>query len=340
MKVSNYIISALGLAPLAAATIVTAKSEEFEVAQRDIFAELSEEIAAFSQEHLSKRADSPSSIESLLLAVNQSGIIFQTVDSIATSQPAMDNLANLLISVLKSNSSASSMLSSLNISLNVSDILETVKASGIITTIADGLLLNDQNRQAVAAVAGDTLANHVWASKILQGLGDGKDLTVDYIADTVKNTVPKGEAANSTDSSKEAVFTNAKRAESTSGSYQTFVNNLVNAALASQALSISLDGVLAALNDTGLGLSLVMQGLNSTSLRTIGSYVLPKVYNSGALDNIDLNTFYQHSKKSGLTANALQSLFTNEKYAPPVALIFKQMEDQGVFEKVRLHLYG
>lgn len=276
-------------------------------------------------------------IEQILIQTNKSGILWDLVDGIAASNLLIDNIANLAVSVLNGNTSAIEGLG-VKIELNTLDLVATVMQSGIITLVADGLLLNEANRQKLAGVLGNSLENDVWISKLLQGLGDGDEPLVDYIANTIKYT--KSKNPRHQDQLRQRVLSLERRAN-TEGLAQLFFGNLINTVLQSQLVSGSLSDVLVALNDTGVGVDMVVQLLDHTGLLyAIGLAVVSKLYNSGALSGIDLNTPYQKAKREHTLLDGLQALLTNPTYAPGIAALFKQLDDSGVYHEVKLNLYG
>lgn len=318
---------------------------EFELEEREFGEEFYDDIFSFAEELLlSKRADETSSsagaIESVLVAVNLSGALWTLVDQVAASNSTLDSIANTAISLLSGNSSSSSGLS-LNISLNTSELLDKVMLSGLIQSTATGLLLNNATNDKLAGVVGHILKSVPWVAEILKATGDGKEITIPFLADLIQNSTSK-DPNFSTDSQKQVVFSNAKRNDNgTAGSAAAFFNNLANSVLQSSLVSTSIDDVLVALNETGFVLDLVKQSLDHTSsLYTIGAAVVSKLYSAGALDGIEIQPLLDESKKTHSLANALQWIFTSPTWAPGVARLFKTMDEAGVYYQVKLNLFG
>ncbi|CAH2351322.1 hypothetical protein CLIB1423_03S03642 [[Candida] railenensis] len=317
---------------------------EFNLEEREFGEEFYDDIFSFAEELLlSKRDDTSASaqaIESVLVAVNSSGALWTLVDSVAASNSTLDSLANTAISLLSGNSSSSSGLS-LNISLNTSELLDKVMSSGIIQSTASGLLLNNATNDKLAGVVGHVLKSVPWVAEVLKATGDGKKITIDFLADLIQNSTSK-DPNFSTDSQKQAVFSNTKRNENgTEGSAEAFLNNIANSVLQSSLVSTSIDDILVALNETGFVLDLVKQSLDHTSsLYTIGAAVVSKLYNAGALDGIEIQPLLDESKKTHSLAHALQWAFTSPTWAPGLARLFKTMDEAGVYYQVKLNLFG
>lgn len=88
-------------------------------------------------------------------------------------------------------------------------------------------------------------------------------------------------------------------------------------------------------------LDLVKQALDHTDeLYTIISTIVPKLYDAGALDGLDIPKLMDESKKTHALANGIQFVFTSPKWAPGIARLFKTMDDAGVFYQVKLNLHG
>lgn len=342
------IIPFISCSALSVATEFFSTPFQFEIESRsDITEDFYHDFLDFAEDNLlHKRADAQlQTIESILISTNKSGIIWKLLNGIAGSSSAMDNIANLAISVLDGNTTSMSGLG-FNFTLNTTSLLDTVMSSGLITTVADGLLLDDNNRGQVVSLLANSLVNDVWISKILQGLGNGDKPTIQYIANAIQNSTslnPNKQLRQRILAKFESPVTSIheKRDNNTSGSAQAFINNLLNTVLQSNLVSGSFSDILVALNSTGVGLDIVLQGLSQTStLYTLGSTVLSKLYASGALNKIDTNTLFQNAKKDGILGNGLESLMINPTYGPALGQVFQLLENQGVFEQVKLNLYG
>lgn len=282
-----------------------------------------------------------SQIESIIQSVNNSGIIFDVIASISNSDQDLDKIVNLTENILKNGLGALNSLS-LNLNLNLSTILQAVNNSGIVFSVLDGLLLDDNNREEVTNIVGNILRYNPWITKLLYELGNGKKLTVDYIADLAQNFTSKDPLYKPSSYYTFAEYApkGINKREDTQGSAQAFLNNLISTITGSSLVYNSVNQVLETLNQSGIIEPMAIQLLNDSNIYHILTYVSTNLYNDGALNNIDLNHYFTEIKKSGKLSTLLQKLVTNEKYGPPVGLILKQLEDTGVMKSMQRTLYG
>lgn len=309
------------------------------------------------------KRDESDTLDSLLIAVSDSGIILDTLYEIASDDTQINTLINLTSSLLKGDSALSSIdLGGLNISINTTNLLGQVMDSGIIDSTASYLLMNETNRNYLADFSGELLARNVWVGKLLNELGDGQDLTLDLIVDTIKYTPNLNPKYNSSaPKADEKVIETFKRddldwldevfkAEDLSGlldfvlkdnegSAQQFFGNLINGIIQSNFFSTTLSSVLNAVNDTGIAGPLIMDIAHNDTILSMFPKLAVGLYNNGAI-NIDLNKYYQQAKREGILSDALQSLLTNPTWEPPVAQLLMRMENNGVFKDIQVALYG
>lgn len=160
-------------------------------------------------------------IANLLLAVNDSGIIFDLLDSIAASPQQIEGLANytaLLLGGLSGGGGGSGGLAS---SLNITRILGLVQDLGLLTSLADQTLL-DRKFQPVLA--------HI----IERVVRANEDVLLYLVTEYLQPASDKQKRAT------------------TDNSLATFASNLLGLVLNSQAFTSSLADTLNALNDTNV----------------------------------------------------------------------------------------
>lgn len=340
MRVSRIFASVAPLLSIATAIIVQPSSIQFDIPQE--YADIQSTVESFIvQDGLAKR-DSVATLEGIINSVANSGIIFDLLDEIASSDTQMDNLANAVISILGGNLSAlTSRLGGLNISLNISTIWQTVQSSGIIPSTADGLLLNETNRDFLASRVGNILVTQTWISQLLIDLGHEAKLSFDNIAKLIKTVKSKAngtQVITNSDPNSKSVFI-GKRSDY-QGSAQAFINNLVGQVVGSNILSQTAGDFLVALNRTGVVAPLALKLLDEPSLATIITTVSPKIYNSGELSKIDLNGPYEKLKKESLLSDGLQWVLVQPTYSPPLGLLLKYLDKNGYYQQIQDSLFG
>lgn len=310
----------------------------------DVFPEISYNL------DLVKRADNSAivlTISGLLQSIYASGLITKTLAQLAESTSTLDTVALFAILGINSTMAAYNALGGglkgiqsilAKSPLNSTELLEELGLSGIVNSTAEGLLFNDTNRDILADTLGEKLATNYWVAVLLNGLASGKDLTWNYLAETIETSTSK---ANET--KKTVIF---RRAETPSaannylGSAVAFLENIITTVLQSQTFTATLGVSLAALNQSGIVVPLVLDILQDPNLGVILSYVSPKIFESGVLYQIDLSTLFKWAKKKDYLLDGSQVLLTHPVYSPPLGKIFERMETSGVYAQVQANLYG
>lgn len=283
-----------------------------------------------------KRSDSSiEMIEGILKKVNNSGIITDLIDEIANSKDQQNTLVYLATNFIKN---GGGKIKGININFNISEVLDSVIKSGIINSTLDGLLLDTDNRAILADRTGHVLSKYAYTSKILYDLGDGKKLTVENIADTVRHYKTKNPKYQYLNQGKQTIL--SARADQYSGSAKTFFNNIANTILQSELVGQSTDDFMIALNRSGIVPSIAMSLVKDTKAVEMLTYIIGKLYDNGSFDNLDLNKYFEKAKKKNILSDGAQMVLTDPTYSPPLADIFKRMENNGVFKDVELNLWG
>lgn len=182
--------------------------------------------AAFSS--IIQKRDTTETVESLLNLVNRSGIIFDILDLVAYSPLRIEKLANWTAGAIGninttslSSMAYSSTLSVVAKALNISLIYNEVMDSGVVTSLLDGVLLDEEYRPVLVNLT----------SRVLEG---NKNLFLYLVQDIFR--LSKRDNVNI-----------HKRA---TGSLETFVANILASALGSDLVSGIASDILTALNST------------------------------------------------------------------------------------------
>ncbi|KAK6457650.1 uncharacterized protein RJT20DRAFT_133105 [Scheffersomyces xylosifermentans] len=344
MKLIRILVAALPLVtPVVVASgfgdsAAAAAAAELYEERADALEELLDNFLLQHEAVLSKRDTTSDTVASILREVGDSGIITKVLNQIAGSPQAVDNLANLTVTLVEN---GGGVISGVNItSLNITSIVNSVLNSGIVTQVLDGLLLNETNRVQLATVVGHILGspNNTFIPQLLIELGAGKKLTVPFLADLIQNTKSKTDEIVMKNA---IVFGNVKRDDDQyAGSANSFFNNLINHVIGSQLVSGSLDDILIGLNQSEITVPLVMEILQDAPVRGMAASLIGKLYSAGLFDNIDLNGPYTKLKKENVLSNVIEVAMTDPTYSPALGLVFKQMEDNGVYQQIQYNLYG
>lgn len=124
------------------------------------------------------------------------------------------------------------------------------------------------------------------------------------------------------------------------GSFNSFVGNIINTVASSSLIQGSVSDIIIALNNSGIVVPLVMEALQNPNLGTLAKTVVGRLYNSGMLDNIALDPYFQYAKKKGYLSDGLQYILTDPTYSPGLATLFKRMDDDGAYQRLQDNMYG
>ncbi|RLV96259.1 hypothetical protein JA1_000420 [Spathaspora sp. JA1] len=286
--------------------------------------------------NLEKRA-SNNSLVPLIQTLAGSGLITSLLEQITSSQEKMDNVADLVLSAFQG--AEDSILANLSIDVDTGELMAGVLT--LLPPVADGLLLNETNRNLVAIIGSTLLGSkdYVWIPTLLLKLGLGSELSVDVLADLMINGTDN-KKLSSFGKIEQANVVKDKRATENDGSLQLLVSNMLQTLLKSDLFKASTDQLFEAINESGVVVPLVLDVLTLPGLPKLIGTILNKLYVNHVFDNLDLNTYYVHIKETNLMSDVSQSVLTNEKYSPAIALLLKKIEDLGTLTKITKNMYG
>ncbi|KAG7192767.1 uncharacterized protein KQ657_001550 [Scheffersomyces spartinae] len=285
-----------------------------------------------------KRAGSAideSTIESLLLYANKTNLIVDAAEAFLDNSTNVVLLSQVIVNALNGTYNNLILTFAGSGSLNISSILHVVEASGLIQTTSGTLLIKDYNRNRTADMLGQLLVDQIWIPKLLKGLGDGHDLTFDYIFKLVNES----KASTTNGNSKQTVLGKREDTSQYAGSANTFFYNLVSQLTSSELFLASVSDILKALNNTNVAPYIIMDVLNSTTILSGVGQILTNVYDTGALKNIDLNSYFVEAKKSNMLSDLLQKILTDPVYSPYLGKLFQRMELEGYYRQIQHKMY-
>lgn len=286
------------------------------------------------------KRDENSTLDALVVNLYNSGLITDVLYEISSDDTQISTLVNLTTNLLNGETVN---FDNFDISLNFTAIMDAVLESKLIQSAATYLLMNDTNNKILADTLGGQLVRNVWVGQILNNLGAGQDLTIDMLANTIKNTPNLNPKYNS--SASKQIVLNLRDAillderDDNNGSASEFLNNLVNGVLQSSLVSTSLNSVVNSISRTGIAGPLIMDVLQNTTITSMIPKLVVGLYNNGVL-NFDTNKYYQDAKKTGILSDGLQWLLTNPTWEPPLARLLHRMENNGVYKDLEDGLFG
>lgn len=323
LSIITLVFGFISLAQAVPFAIPTENEFELVTEVRQLFQErfLPSELEEF--DNVINKRDTVLSIETLLNLVNNSGIIYTVLDLVAYSPSRIEALANLTAGLV-GNVNTSDLLgtvSSLGNGLNYSAMFTSVMESGVVTSLLDGILLDEDFRP--------TLVDLI--SRILEG---NKNLFL-YLVQDVFKSLKRDELH--------------KRA---TGSLETFVGNIVALALGSDLVGNLANDVLTALNNT--------QFLTYTAKELIGNEGYQNMTAQFVIDIIRSGKLQIDSQPINVTRIADKALSNPDaivsvlslllmgniqldglgKYNDAIRDIIKDVEDQGVFADLNNYVFS
>lgn len=277
-------------------------------------------------------------LTNILLAVNRLGLVEQILNQIALLPNETDNLGNLIVGALIGGQN-STIIRSLNASLNTLELLHDLTSLGVLQSTFRILLFPDHNRERLATDVANLLHDYPWIGSILNNIGAGQAVTFDMIFSTVNNFVSKwnGSLLQVNETYKDRVF---RRDLQYAGSFQSFLNNLIGSAVGLEFAKTSVQDVLGAVNRLQIAPGILYEVLENTNVQKMIGSILTKLNDFGILDMVPLNDLFQKGKKSGVLLKGLQFLLTDPTWSPKVALVLQQVDNMGAYRYLKLALYG
>lgn len=270
-----------------------------------------------------QKRDTELTIESILDLVNSSGIIFDVLDLVAYSPSRIEAIANLTARAIGNfNTSSLSSFSSVTKSLNYSRMYYAVMDSGVVTSLLDGILLDEDYRPVLVKLV----------SRIMEG---NKNLFLYLVQDIFKKL-------------KRSVGLE-KRATS---SLETFIGNIVASALSSDLVGGISSDVLEALNNTQFLTYTVKELIANEGYQNMTAQLAIDIMKTGDLkinsQSINITKYADAllSKPMVVVSLVSQLLSGNinlsglGKYTDAVKAIVKGIEDDGVFADMNNYVFS
>lgn len=300
------------------------------------FTQMYDEIASVVNTHHTKRDATADLLQSVLLQLNNSGVVSQVLHQIANSPEEMNTLSNYIFQILVSVLTGKA-IKGLNVTVNATQIIDSVNKSGIIQSTLSSLLLDDTQLGLLAAGVGETMVNNTWLPRVIYSFADTGHLTFQTIFNLARDTKSKDPGFNGTTYQPLQLL---KRDGNYQGSIQNFLNNLIGSGLTSSLFLESLESILLGVKNSGVVISLVQSAVSDPKIQYMGGFIANKLYNYGVFDQINLDNLIQKYKKNGVIRDQTQFILTDPKWLPPVAKLFLQWYNLGVNEQVRKNMYG
>lgn len=291
-------------------------------------------------------ANTEQTIEGILKAVNNSGVIWTLLDSVADDPSHIEYIGNLTSSFLKNYNITLNIAdlllesSSLTENLNITGLLSAVENSGLITSLLDGILLDENFRPRLV----DLIDRLVLSQKnvllyIFAGVLSKRDLMADG---ELVNVLLKRATSND---------------DSYSGSLGSFLNNAASTVLSSSLVSNAAADVLNALNDTGFLVYATKRFLSSDSYINMTVALVNDIVSSSSV-TIDTSGLNITELISGTLSNPKEiaalvgSLLSGDssqtsqlsnylgRYSGALSQILQDLEKKGLFAELNSYIFG
>lgn len=255
------------------------------------------------------------SIEKILLLVNKSGIIWEALDAVAGHPSRIQFLANQTAKLL--NSSGSSL--DLTSGLNTTQLFDIVKDSGLLTSVLDGILLDDDYRLVLTDLIERVVRPNIFI--------------ISYLIHDVfqKSSIQK-------------------RAEY-SGSFASFAENTLATILGSKIFTNTFADIVNALNDTGVAVYTIKRFIADESYQNMTAALVKEIYDTGAIKlsgslNITALVGTAVSNPKTIT-NLIGKVLSGDlnfgsslgKYSGAVKKIIKDLENDGLFAELNEEVF-
>lgn len=262
--------------------------------------------------------------ESLLLLFNSSGIIWDVLDQVAYSPSRISFLANKTASLLSNVDLSSLGAAALSLTVNYSAIYSSVESSGLVSNLLDGILLDEDYRPVLVKLV----------SRVLEG---NKNLFLYLVQDVFKKSKREMEK---------------RGLEKRSSTLETFVGNIVSAALGSSLVGGAANDIVVALNNTGVATYIVKELIANEGYQNMTAQLVLDVVRTGKLkaSGISLNVTSIADKVLGKPTTIVAlvtSLFSGKilisglgKYATGVKAIVLDVQKKGVFKDLNQYVFS
>lgn len=281
-----------------------------------------EEIEDFH--NIIQKRNTELTIESLMNLLNRSGVIFDVLDVVAYSPSRIETIANFTAKQLGNIniSSTGGSISSVGAALNFSRIYNAVMDSGIVKSLLDGMLLDEDYRPTLVKLV----------SRLMEG---NKNLFLYLVQDIFKKSKRQVELG--------------KRATS---SLETFIGNIIASALSSSLVGGISNDVLVALNNTQLLTYTVKELIRNEGYQNMTAQFAIDIIRTGDLKinsqaiNITKYADKALSNPKLIVAVVSQLLSGNinisglGKYSNAVGAIIQGVEDNGVFRDLNQYVFS
>lgn len=334
MKLSNILgLGFLSIATAAPLEVVTAvPNTQFEITSLvNHEGYLIAQDFLFGDEIIMKRDEG--TVASIITKINDTGIIWSALDLVANNLPVIENVLNQTIGGLSSINSSFQLnlnFSIISQAIDVPAIIEEVINSGLVTSVLNGVLLDEDFRP--------TLVDLIY--RIVISNEDG----IKYLLD---NTLAKRQISESELIVLKRQIEELQLSElvkrATTGSFGNLVSNVIAGVLKSNLVTNIANETLHALNDTGVGVYVVKRFLSTEKYVNMTGALIEEVGShinfTSLLSLINITQLITAAGASINTDNLISLLlgdisgFTSSlgKYASAVGDIISDLEQKGLF---------
>ncbi|KAK6460927.1 hypothetical protein DFJ63DRAFT_211640 [Scheffersomyces coipomensis] len=288
-----------------------------------------------------QKRDYETTVESILNLVNNSGIIWTVLDEVAGHPERIQFLANLtgnLLSYVNVSSLNFGSLLSVATDVNATGLIKAVEQSGLISSLLDGILLDDSFRPVLV--------------NIIYRVVKSQENTLLFIIDGVFQK----RDLNALEISDEEFAALVKRAsDDYAGTLLDFAGNIASKVLSSN-LFVNLTGeVLDALNETQFLTYTVKRFLADEAYQNMTALLIKDIISSGdikiSLSSLNITALVSAAVSKpqlvatfigGLLSGNVPSSVTSSlgKYAGAVKQIILDLQNTGLFQQLNSYIFG
>lgn len=267
-------------------------------------------------------------IEGAIRLLNSSGIIWSTLDYAVDHPRLIELVGNTTANIINGASDSSLLSKILGFAINAvkdvnaSALILLVEKSGLVTSVLDGLLLDDSFRPNISRIIYQAVESNLAIITLI-----GRDIL---------------KPQNSKRFIDEDNYLSVRKDGTSSGGLFSFIGNLVGGLLNSQFVYDGLNDTLVALNDTGFVVYTLQRFLsNSAYVNATGDLIKDVIKNTHVTLNLNVTKIVESALANPteltslvgdlLSGNAPNVVGGLKRYVPGIKAIIKDLENMGMF---------
>lgn len=331
---------------------------QFDIRQDDLLQQLGDALEAlqliqsfwdltYGLDNDNAKRDLESTVQNMAITANQLGVIWQVLNSLYKNPKQVELLGtvvgNALVGagVFLNSGSLAALIDAGKPYIN--EVVDLGLVQGVL-----GYLFSDEYLNITADSLGNLLRlpNSTWFGQLLLDIGDGQGIHMDHInwlilnkksayPETANNIVKDSVFGNPSDQNKRDDNANGNY----TGSFQTFLGNIVSLVGNSDVLANSIGAITGGLSKLNILGPVFLRVFNTTEYTDVLGELILAINATGAL-NFDLNTYFNKLKELGVMTDGVQYIISDPVVAPPLGRFFQRLEAGGAYHDLQQNLYG